>query len=356
MSDLLDQVAELVAVASPSFAEGPLADLVEDRLAGSPWLQVTRVGDNLVARSAGTGPRVLLAGHLDTVPAAGNAEPRRDGDVLWGLGSADMKAGLAVMLQLAAEETPPASPLSLVFYVAEEVDRRHNGLLALEKARPDLLQADAVVLGEPTGAVVEAGCQGVLKLDVELGGRRAHTARPWTGTNAIHRLGPLLDRVAGWPERRPTLDGCTYREALQAVAVSGGIADNVVPDRATVRLSHRYAPDRDAARAGDSLRAWLEPVLDADADTLEVADAAPAAAPELTHPVLAAVVSASGAPPRAKLGWTDVAYFAERGVPALNYGPGDPEVAHRADERVERWQVEEVHRVLRRVLWGAADG
>jgi succinyl-diaminopimelate desuccinylase len=350
VTDLLDQVAELVAIPSPSRSEGVLADHVEARLDASRWLQVERVGDNVVARTGGRGRRVLLAGHLDTVPANGNETPRRDGDVLWGLGSADMKGGLAVMLALAGQADAPPVELTLVFYVAEEVARRHNGLLEIERSRAELLAADVAVLGEPTGAVVEAGCQGTLRIAVTLTGVRAHTARPWKGVNALHRLGPLLDRVAAFPAREPVLDGCRYREALQAVEVAGGVAGNVVPDEARLLLNHRFAPDRDPAEAEQAVRDWLAPVIDAT-DRVELIDAAPPAAPSLSHPILERLVAETGAPPRAKLGWTDVAFFAERGVAATNFGPGDPELAHTAEERVSKSELERVLAVLQRVLY-----
>lgn len=353
--DLLAQAAALVDIASPSRAEGALADHVEGRLRACPWLEVHRIADNVVART-GSGPgRVLLAGHLDTVPANGNDRARIEGDVLWGLGAADMKGGLAVMLALAETIPAPACPVTWVFYAAEEVARTESGLLQVAAARPDLLDAEVALLGEPTGAVVEAGCQGTLRVRVTLGGRRAHTARPWTGANAVHRLAPLLTAVAATPARRPVLDGCEYREALVAVAVEGGVAANVVPDRATVTLGHRFAPDRDATAAEAWVREVLAPHLDAGlGDAVEVLDAAPAAPPALGHPVLAGLVAATGAPPRAKLGWTDVAFFAERGVPAANLGPGDPEVAHRADERVAAGELAAVDRVLRGLLDPAA--
>jgi succinyl-diaminopimelate desuccinylase len=301
--------------------------------------------------------RVVLAGHLDTVPANDNAAPRIDGDTLWGLGSADMKGGLAVMLELAAslEESLVAMDVTFVFYAGEEVAREHNGLLTIAKETPGLLHADAAILGEPTSARIEAGCQGVLKLEVEVGGTRAHTARPWMGNNAIHRLAPILAGVAGYEARHPVIDGCEYREALQAVAISGGVAGNVVPDRASVALNHRFAPDRDAAGAEAVLRQLLEPLLDAAmGDGVQVGEAQPAAAPSLTHPVLAALLQATGHPPRGKLGWTDVAFFAERGIPAVNFGPGDPELAHTAGERVERDDLEQAYRILRHVLMAPA--
>ncbi len=232
--DLLLATADLVAIPSESHAEEALADHVEARLREIPGLGVERIASNVVARTeTGKDTRVVLAGHLDTVPANGNTEPKIDGNTLWGLGSADMKGGLSVMLALAAAITDPLVDVTYVFYSGEEVSREHSGLLRIEAVAPELLHADAAVLGEPTGARIEAGCQGVLRLEVDLGGRRAHAARPWMGINAVQRLGPLLDRVAAYESRQPVIDGCQYREALQAVRVSGGVAGNVVPDRAT---------------------------------------------------------------------------------------------------------------------------
>ena len=352
-TDLLDATAALVAIASVSHHEKELADHVERRLRAVPWLQVDRVDDNVVARSTGEGPRVLLAGHLDTVPANGNAVPVVDGDVVHGLGSADMKGGLAVMLRLAETLDVPARPVTYVFYAAEEVARADNGLLALEAARPDLLDAGVAILGEPTGARIEAGCQGVVKARVDVGGRRAHTARPWMGVNAVHRLGPLLAAIAATPAREPVIDGCTYREALSVVSVEGGVAGNVVPDRASILLSHRFAPDRSETAAVAWLEGLLAPHLDASlGDAMEVVDLAPAAPPGLDHPVLRTLQASVGTAPRAKLGWTDVAFFAGRGVPAVNFGPGDPELAHTAGECVTRSDLDTAHRVLRQVLAG----
>ncbi|HLI24620.1 MAG TPA: succinyl-diaminopimelate desuccinylase [Acidimicrobiales bacterium] len=360
MTDLLGQqllqaTSELVAVPSVSHQEQALADLVEDRLRAVGGLEVVRLGDNVVARTRqGRPTRLVVAGHLDTVPPAGNGYPRQQGDILWGLGSADMKGGLAVMLRLAAHLPEPSCDVTYAFYAGEEVERAHNGLLRIDRDSPDLLKGDAAILGEPTGARVEAGCQGVLKLDVTIGGRRAHTARPWMGANAIHRLAPILGAVARYRPRRPVLADCRYEEALQAVAVAGGVAANVVPDQARLHLNHRFAPDRDAAAAEAAVRALIEPLLDAaSGDRLEVVDSAPAAPPGLEHPLLGRLREASGQPPRAKLGWTDVAFFAERGIPAVNFGPGDPEVAHTADERVEASQLAAAYRALHLVLGGS---
>jgi succinyl-diaminopimelate desuccinylase len=350
--DLLARTAELVGIPSVSHQEAALADHVESVLQTRTRLEVTRIGANVVGRTQlGRGRRVVLAGHLDTVPANGNAVPRIDGDTLWGLGSADMKGGVAVMLELAAQLLDPAVDVTFAFYAGEEVARQHNGLLAVAAAAPDLLDGDAAILGEPTGVRIEAGCQGVLKVEAEIGGTRAHTARPWMGTNAVHRLGPILTAVEAYQGRQPVIDGCAYREALQAVAVSGGVAGNVVPDRATLTLNHRFAPDRTSSEAEAALRALLDPLLDAArGDRLGVVEAQPAAAPALSHPILAALAELTGAPPRGKLGWTDVAFFAERGIPAVNFGPGDAELAHTAGERVDRAALEEAHAILVKLL------
>jgi len=350
VTDLLARTAELVAVPSVSHQEGALADLVEQRLRALGHLVVERVGDNVVARTElGRGQRLVLAGHLDTVPPDGNAEPRIEGDVLWGVGAADMKGGLAVMLALAEAVPEPAVDVTWVFYVAEEVAAEHNGLRHLFAARPDLVRGDAALLGEPTGAVLEAGCQGTMRVRVTLIGRRAHTARPWMGRNAIHRAGRLLAAIADHEPRRPVIDGCEFREALQAVAVEGGVAGNVVPDRAVVTINHRFAPDRTVDEARAAVESVLAPHLE-PGDEVEVVDAADAAPPSLSHPLLAALRTRNDLPVRAKLGWTDVSRFAAAGIPAANFGPGDSTLAHRSDERVERASLEAVHRALEDLL------
>jgi len=264
-----------------------------------------------------------------------------------------MKSGLAVMLELATSPAVPVVDVTYVFYQCEEVAREHNGLSRLMALRPELLAGDAAILGEPTGSRVEAGCQGVLKLTVTMGGERAHTARPWMGINAIHRLAPVLQRVSEFEGREPVIDGCRYREALQAVSVTGGVAGNVVPDSASVLLNHRFAPDRTPQQAEASVRALLGPLLDPGrGDRVEVTDQAPAARPSLGHPLLARLVATTGESPRAKLGWTDVAFFSEQGIPATNFGPGDPAVSHTAAERVERHEIEAVHAALVDLLSG----
>jgi succinyl-diaminopimelate desuccinylase len=353
MTDLLLLTAELIDVPSVSYQEGPIADLLEGRLRRVPWLSVDRVGDNVVARtSLGRDRRLLLVGHTDTVPAAdtehgANDRARIEGDVVWGLGASDMQGGVAVFLDLAETIAEPAVDVSYVFYACEEVTGADSGLEQLFVERPDLLAGDAAILGEPTDGVVEAGCQGTMRLEVTLLGARAHTARPWMGRNAVHRLGRLLAVVEAAPERRPVLDGCEFREALQAVAVTGGVAANVVPDRATVTLNHRFAPDRDPAAAEAAVRALLAPVL-SDGDRVELVDVAAGAPPGLGHPLLAPLVERLEV--RAKLGWTDVARFAARGIPAVNLGPGDPLLAHTADEHVDRAALDATRATLEGLL------
>jgi succinyl-diaminopimelate desuccinylase len=346
VTDLLARTADLVAIPSESRAEAALAAHVEQRLRALGHLQVDRVDDNVVARTElGRPLRLVVAGHLDTVPANGNDTPRIDGDVLWGLGAADMKGGLAIMLELASTVHEPAVDVTWVFYAGEELAAAHNGLGHLLAGWPDLVQADAALLAEPTGAALEVGCQGTMRLTVELRGARAHTARPWMGRNAVHRAGRLLAALDGYEARRPVLDGCEYREALQAVYVEGGVAGNVVPDRAMVTLNHRFAPDRTPAEAQAHVESVLAPYLD-EGDEVAIVDVAAGAPPGLSHPLLAALRDRHELEVRAKLGWTDVSRFAAAGIPATNFGPGDPTVAHSRDERVDRADLDTVFAVL----------
>jgi succinyl-diaminopimelate desuccinylase len=345
-TDLLAATAELVAIPSLSTQERLIADHVETALRPHRGLEVVRVGDNVVARTRlGRPSRLALAGHLDTVPPKDNEAPIVEGGTLRGLGSADMKGGLAVMLDLATRVPEPTCDLTFVFYVAEEISRSHSGLLALVAARPDLLEVDAAIVCEPTNSEVEAGCQGVLKVEVAVAGERAHVARPWAGRNALHRLAPVLSAVAGWPGRVVDLEGCTYRESLQAVALSAGVASNVLPDKAMIELNYRFAPDQDEQAAAARLKVLVDPWLD-EGDTYRVTDSAPSARPALGHPLLAALVNAANGALSGKLGWTDVAFFAERGVPAANFGPGDPELAHTAGEMITRSSLERARAVL----------
>jgi succinyl-diaminopimelate desuccinylase len=350
VTDLLARTADLVAIPSESYAEAALADHVVGRLRGLDHLAIDRLGDNVVARThLGRPLRLVVAGHLDTVPANGNQEPRVEGDILWGLGSADMKGGLAVMLELAAAVPQPAVDVTWVFYTAEEVAAEHNGLGHLFAEHPELVAGDAALLGEPTDAALEVGCQGSMRVQVTLRGARAHTARPWMGRNALHRAGHLLAALDTYEERRPILDGCEFREALQAVFAEGGVAGNVVPDRAVISLNHRFAPDRTVEQALAHVEEVVSPYLE-DGDSLEMIDVATPAPPGLDHPLLAALRQRHQLEVRAKLGWTDVSRFAAAGIPAANFGPGDSRVAHSKDERVERRSLDAVHRALADLL------
>jgi succinyl-diaminopimelate desuccinylase len=344
-----------VAIPSESHDEGRIADRLEAELKAAPWLTVDRLGDDLVARTTlGRSSRLILAGHTDTVPANGNADALLDGDVLHGLGSADMKAGLAVFLDLARTVSEPACDVTYVFYAGEEVDAAFNGLRHLFEQRPDLLEGDVAILGEPTDGWIEAGCQGTMRFEATITGARAHTARPWMGVNAVHRLAGLLEILDAYEERRPVIDGCEFREALQAVRVEAGVANNVVPDRATVTINHRVAPDRSLDEAEAHVRAVLAPGLGAG-DTLTLVAADPPAVPGLDRPLLQSLVRRSGLDVRAKLGWTDVARFSEHGIPAVNLGPGDPTLAHTAGECVRRQPIEAVHAALLDLLVNQED-
>jgi succinyl-diaminopimelate desuccinylase len=338
VTDLLAKTAAFVNIASVSFEEKEFVDWLQADLEPLPWLTVDRIGDNLIARTdLGRPERLILAGHTDTVPVHDNAVARIDGDTLFGLGSADMKGGLAVFHEIAHMVNEPVMDLTFVFYAREEVAQAHSGLGELIDTAPHLLQADCAILGEPTDGHIEAGCQGALRFKITLLGARAHTARPWMGRNAIHRTGPLLSHLAGYEARRPVLDDCEFIESVQTVGIDGGHAGNVVPDRVSVTVHHRYAPDRSPDQAEGWFRSFISEFVEAD-DQVEVIDRTSACPPSLTHPLLARL--AAGRPKSAKLGWTDVARFAELGIPATNFGSGDPLVAHTQHEHLHRESIE----------------
>jgi succinyl-diaminopimelate desuccinylase len=337
--------AALVDVPSVSGSEEPLADLVQAALEAVPSLAVVRDGNNVVARtSLGRERRVLLAGHLDTVPIADNVPSRVDGGRLFGCGTSDMKSGDAVLLHLAATLPDPAYDLTFVLYDNEEVEADKNGLRQLVERRRDLLDADLAILMEPTDGQVEAGCQGTLRVRVAVPGRRAHSARGWLGENAIHAAAPLLTTLVRYDSRSVEIDGCTYREGLNAVAIEGGVAGNVIPDACSVLVNFRFAPDRTELSALDHVREVLAPYA------VELLDSAPGALPGLSAPAAAHFVQAVGGVPLAKYGWTDVARFASLGIPAVNFGPGDPNLAHTREESVETVKITAAERALRAYL------
>lgn len=344
-ADPADIACALVDIPSVSGSEAAIADAVQDALSRQKHLEVVRNGDAVLARTnLGRASRVILAGHLDTVPVNGNLPLRRDGDVLHGLGTVDMKGGDAVFLHLAATMVEPDYDLTFVFYDCEEVEAARNGLGRIERELPDWLRADLAIVGEPSNAVIEAGCQGTMKIEVRCDGKRAHTARAWMGVNAIHALAEPLRRLTEYRPREVEIDGLTYREGLQAVRVSGGVAGNVVPDEAALAINFRFAPDRSAEQAEAHLRQVF------DGLELSVVDCAAGALPGLSAPTAAALVEAAGGQASAKLGWTDVARFAALGTPAVNFGPGDPTLAHTREEHVSSTEIRRVAQVLRDFL------
>jgi succinyl-diaminopimelate desuccinylase len=346
--DVVDLTAALVDIPSESLQEHAIADAVERALRPLPHLMVDRVGNTVVARTAlGRAERVVLAGHLDTVPAADNLPHRIEGGLLYGLGSCDMKGGVAVGLRCAATVPEPVRDVTYLFYEGEEIAEEHNGLHLLAQQHPQWLEADFAVLMEPSDAGVEAGCQGTLRAVVRTNGRRAHSARSWLGSNAIHALAPALARLQAYRPATVQVDGLQYREGLNAVGVAGGVAGNVIPDEASLTVNYRFAPDKDVDDACRHVREVF------DGFDVDFVDRAPAARPGLGHPAARAFVSAVGSQPRPKFGWTDVARFSALGVPAVNFGPGDPSLAHTRDEHVPLAQLQSVEEALLAWLRGS---
>ncbi|WP_199035920.1 succinyl-diaminopimelate desuccinylase [Glycomyces salinus] len=330
LADPVELTRALCDIESVSGEEREICDAVERALEGAAHLSVRREGNTLVARTElGRDRRVMLAGHLDTVPVNDNFPTRNDGDLMWGLGTSDMKSGTALALWAALAVPNPRFDLSFAFYDCEEIEADRNGLNRLSKSRPDWLEADFAILLEPTYGDVEAGCQGTMRARIGTSGRRAHSARSWKGDNAIHKIAPVLERLGAYEARTVEVDGCTYREGLNAVFVDGGVAGNVIPDAASVTVNYRFAPDRDEKAAEAHVREVF------DGYDVEITDSAPSCRPGLDRPEAAEFVAAAGGEVRAKLGWTDVARFATLGIPAVNYGPGDPNLAHKQDEHVE---------------------
>lgn len=341
-ADVVTLTAALIDIESVSLAEQKITDAVEAQLAGLAHLRVERDGNTLIARTElGRAERVVIAGHLDTVPVNANLPSHRDGAFLYGLGSCDMKGGVAVALRLAHTVTEPNRDITFVFYEGEEIAREHNGLGRIADNRPNLLSADFAILMEPSNGLVEAGCQGTLRVDVVARGERAHSARSWMGSNAIHAAAPILQRLIGYTPRWVDIDGLMYREGLNAVAISGGVAGNVIPDEARVSVNYRFAPDRDEEQALKHVRTVF------DGFDIELTDSAPGALPGLDLDAAAAFVAAVGGEVMPKFGWTDVAQFTQLGIPAVNYGPGDPVLAHKAEERVPVAQLVQVEETLR---------
>jgi succinyl-diaminopimelate desuccinylase len=378
-ADAVALTVALVDFPSVSGEEKPLADAIEAALRKLPRLEVVRDGEVVIARTDfGLAERAVLAGHIDTVPIADNVpstfvDDPEHGRLLYGCGTSDMKSGVAVQLRIAAlvgaaDGAVPNRDLTFVFYDCEEIEAIRNGLGRIVRERPELLAGDFAVLLEPTGGLVEGGCQGSVRAQLTLPGRRAHAARSWLGENAIHRAAPILAILAGYQAREVEVDGLTYREGLNAVAVTGGVAANVIPDECRITVAFRFAPDRTEEQAVEHLREVFASVLagtggavDAEGASgaggsggaevgFEITDSSPAARPGLDLPLAAAFVAATGLPPRAKFGWTDVARFAGLGVPAVNFGPGDPNLAHTREEHVSPQAVLDAEQAVARWL------
>lgn len=348
-SDVVDLTRVICDIESVSGNEKELADSIEEALNAYPHLEVIRDGDAIVAKTnLGRAKRVVIAGHIDTVPVANNLPVKlvslERSHVLFGRGTVDMKAGVAVQLKLAAELTEPNVDVTWVFYDHEEVDSALNGLGRISRNRPELLEGSFAVLCEPSNARVEGGCNGTMRVSIKLSGVKAHSARPWMGENALHKAAGPLSILANYVPLEVEVDGLTYRESLNAVLLSAGIAANVIPDEAIITVNYRFAPSKSHVEA----EAYLCEVF--DGYELEVTDFADGARPGLDLPEAAAFVQATGTEPFPKYGWTDVARFSALGIPAVNFGPGDPNKAHADDEAVVIDQIYSCENALRNWL------
>lgn len=349
--DPVELTAALVDIPSPSHHEGPLADAVESALRALPGVEVMRFNNNVLARTnRGFASRVILAGHLDTVPIADNVPSRREGEILFGCGTVDMKSGDAVFLHAFAQlsQSPELTrDLTLVCYEAEEVSEEFNGLGHIAEAHPEWLEGDVAILGEPSGGIIEAGCQGSIRLKITATGVRAHSARAWMGDNAMHKLAPVISRIAAYEAQEETIDGCRYREGLNIVHCESGVATNTIPDEAWLYVNFRFSPSRTI----DAALAHMLEVLDLpEGVTYHVDDAVAGALPGLHQPAAAELVAATGGKFRAKYGWTDVSRFSALGIPAVNFGPGDPAFCHKRDEQCPVSMITEVLETLHRYL------
>ena len=347
--DVAELTRELVDIESVSGNEGQLADAIEQALSAYPHLSITRDGNAIVARTnLGLAKQVIIAGHIDTVPVADNLPSKlmsfEREQVIWGRGTVDMKAGVAVMAKLAAEVKEPVMDVVWVFYDQEEIEASKNGLGRLVRNHPELIKGSFAILCEPTAATVEGGCNGTMRVEISLSGIKAHSARPWMGSNAIHKLGGVLNILNAYIPEELEVDGLVFRESLNAVMVSGGIATNVIPDQASITLNYRFAPSRSVAEATNHLRTIFQDF------EFTVVDSAAGARPGMNSPEAKAFVEAVQAPVNPKYGWTDVARFSEMGIPSVNYGPGDPNKAHADDENVPASQIYACEAGLRKFL------
>lgn len=354
-ADPVELAQRLVDIPSPSHHEQEIADAIQHALRAIPGVETQRISNTVFAHTEhGHSERVILAGHIDTVPIADNLPASRsdiDGEEhLWGCGSVDMKSGLAVYLHTfasLANDPSLSKDLTIVCYEGEEVASQYNGLGFIQREQPDWLRGDVALLGEPSGAKIEAGCQGSIRMRVTAHGVRAHSARSWLGDNAAHHLAPVLSRIASFEAQEIEVDGCLYREGLNVVGMEAGVASNTIPDEAWMDVNYRFAPHRSVEEA----MAMLFDALGLPENfSYEIVDAVPGARPGLDRPAVQQLVAATGGAVQAKYGWTDVARFSSLGIPAVNFGPGDPALCHKKDERCPTRMIREVARTLRTYL------
>lgn len=335
---------DLVNISSVSKDEKPIADLIEEAFIKLSHLKITRVNNSIVAQTNfGNKQRVVIAGHIDTVPANNNFPGKINDSEVVGLGSVDMKSGIAVALKLASEITSSNFDITYLFYESEEIETKFNGLELITKQQKNLLDCDFAILMEPTNGILEVGCQGSLRFEVSTSGKRSHSARWWNGENAIHKTNKILEILNTYKSREPEIDGFKFREGLQAVKINGGIAGNVVPDSVSVSINHRFAPDTTIDQATSNMKNLFKDF------NFHLSDAANAAPTGLNNPVIKDFVSSIGKNIAPKFGWTDVARFASAGIPAINFGPGDPNLAHHPEEKVLITQINDVYKSLK--IW-----
>ncbi|MEA2285102.1 MAG: succinyl-diaminopimelate desuccinylase [Solirubrobacteraceae bacterium] len=329
---LASRTLELIDVASESRDEDALHAHVLDVLR-SGGADARDAGDTCVLAGVterGDRPLVLLAGHLDTVPAQDNRPGRRDADTVHGLGAADMKGAVAVMVELAlARAGERAIDLGFVFFGREELPVVESALTPLLQREPGLLTADAVIVMEPTANTIHAGCLGNINATWAFTGRSGHSARPWTADNAIHRAAAGIHELAQVEPQEREFDGLRFTQVVSVTRIAGGIAGNVIPDRATAQVNMRYAPGTGAAEAEELLRGWCEPH-----GALEIDSNAPSAPVATANELVQRLIRTGDLEVAPKQAWTPVAEFAAAGVDAVNFGPGDPRYAHTRDEQV----------------------
>ncbi len=330
MNDLVETLLWLCRVPSPIGEEQALCEAVAERVGRTPLAgPIRRYGNSIVVPLLrGTGKaHVVLAGHLDVVRTVHDGPPRVEGEKLYGAGSADMKSGLALMLDLAERRERPNVDVTLVFYAREEGPFAENELGPVLAQDPELTQADFAIALEPSDNKLQLGCGGSLHATVTFQGRTAHSARPWQGENALHKAAGLLARLGALEPASELVDGFEWKNVISATMATGGRARNVVPDRFELNLNHRFGPNTSLEQAQANVTRLV-------AGEAEVAfpDLAPSAPPSRHHPLVAALADSGVLAVEAKQAWTDVARFHAAGVPAANFGPGTNAQAHQRNE------------------------